>query len=249
MSTPGIGPIISTGLWPRSGQAKLLNAVASFGAWLGARPSTTAQAAAQSLGRISSAAASISGHSLSRPAKVLRCVRKTGTATALALGSKRAAERLHRNKLAVALANEARSHRLECPLRKERTFDSHFEAAAHLSPLLQPSSRVKNCMERIDRRTLNLVTLMVAWHLSANELDACVLPSRPRPREPINRPDTYQRLPPAHFTCGNAAGPYIWGQKADIIRSILPTSALRQKLSIRAPLRNEPCGELSGYRL
>lgn len=51
-------------------------------------------------------------------------------------------------------------------------------------------------MERIDERIQSLATLMVLANLSANETNgACVFPIKATAHEPIDRPDTYERLP------------------------------------------------------
>jgi len=50
------------------------------------------------------------------------------------------------------------------------------------------------------------------WLGSAHEIKGgCVLPSKATAREPITRPDTYQRLPTAPPHLRRAVGPYIWG--------------------------------------
>ena len=72
-----------------------------------------------------------------------------------------ASERLHRNKLVVALANKL-ARIAWSVLRNDKAFDTHLEVAAIYQPWSRPSSRLRICMERIDRRTRNLATLMAA---------------------------------------------------------------------------------------
>jgi hypothetical protein len=73
---------------------------------------------------------------------------------------KTAAERLHRNNLAVALPTSSLALPGVCCGKKE--LSTIILRLRPSEPLPQPSSRVKNCMEWIDRRTLNLVIRMVA---------------------------------------------------------------------------------------
>jgi len=70
-----------------------------------------------------------------------------------------AAPRLHRNKLATALANKL-ARITWSVLRNEKAFDApQYEAYGYLKP--HPSSRKRKCMERIDERIYSLVTQMV----------------------------------------------------------------------------------------
>ena len=69
---------------------------------------------------------------------------------------------MHRNKLATALANKL-ARIAWSVLRNEKAFDTHrHEVDGHLSRDLNTSSRLRHCMERIDRRAQSLVTQMVA---------------------------------------------------------------------------------------
>ena len=73
-----------------------------------------------------------------------------------------AAPRMHRNKLATALANKL-ARIAWSVLSNGKAFDTHTSRGrGHLSRRPPTSSRLRNCMERIDRRALSLVAQMVA---------------------------------------------------------------------------------------
>jgi transposase len=129
MSIPGIGPIISTGLVAAIGTGEAFERGRDFGAWLGLVPRQYSTGGRSILGRISKRGSKYLRTLFIQAAKVLLMRPQNWDRYSFGAWLKTAAERLHRNKLAVALANKL-ARIAWSVLRKERTFDNHFEAAA-----------------------------------------------------------------------------------------------------------------------
>src|SRR5215831_574887 len=99
------------------------------------------------------------------------------------------------------VGEQARPNCLERPTQQESVRYPSLRQWRSRPPS-EPSSRLRRCMERIDRRTLNLVPQTAAWQPGRTPIKATA-------RAPITRPDTYQRLPTAPPHLRRAAGPYI----------------------------------------
>src|SRR5262249_34556808 len=111
------------------------------------------------LGRISKRGSRYLRMLLVQAARVLLMRPHTWSRFSFGAWLKAASERLHRHKLAVALANKL-ARIASSVLRHDKALDNTLEIAAILASRL--SSRLRSCMERIDRRTWNLVPLMAA---------------------------------------------------------------------------------------
>jgi transposase len=160
MSVPGIGPIISTGIVAAIGAGEAFERGRDFGAWLGLVPRQYSTGGRSILGRISKRGSKYLRTLLIQAAKVLLMRPHNWPRYSFGAWLKTASERLHRNKLAVALANKL-ARIAWSVLRHDKAFDTHLETAAILGRRLTKFA-IEECMERIDRRTLNLVPLMAA---------------------------------------------------------------------------------------
>ena len=129
MSVPGIGPIISTGLVAAIGTGEAFERGRDFGAWLGLVPRQYSTGGRTILGRISKRGSKYLRTLFIQAAKILLMRPQNWPRFSFGAWLKSAAGRLHRNKLAVALANKL-ARIAWSVLRNETAFDHHLEAAA-----------------------------------------------------------------------------------------------------------------------
>jgi len=129
MSVPGIGPLISTGVVAAIGTGEAFERGRDFGAWLGLVPRQYSTGGRSILGRISKRGSKYLRTLFIQAAKVLLIRPQNWPRYSFGAWLKTAAERLHRNKLAVALANKL-ARIAWSVLRHDRAFDTHIEAEA-----------------------------------------------------------------------------------------------------------------------
>src|SRR6202167_2237253 len=129
MSVPGIGPLISTGVVAAIGTGEAFERGRDFGAWLGLVPRQYSTGGRSILGRISKRGSKYLRTLFIQAAKVLLIRPQNWPRYSFGPWLKTAAERLHRNKLAVALANKL-ARIAWSVLRHDRDFDTHIEAEA-----------------------------------------------------------------------------------------------------------------------
>ena len=129
MTVPGIGPVISTGLVAAIGSGEAFERGRDFGAWLGLVPRQYSTGGRSVLGRISKRGSKYLRTLLIQAAKVLLMRPRNWPRYSFGAWLKTASERLHRNKLAVALANKL-ARIAWSVLRHDKAFDTHLETAA-----------------------------------------------------------------------------------------------------------------------
>jgi transposase len=129
MSVPGIGPVISTGIVAAIGTGEAFERGRDFGAWLGLVPRQYSTGGRSILGRISKRGSKYLRTLLIQAAKVLLMRPHNWSQFSFGAWLKTASERLHRNKLAVALANKL-ARIAWSVLRSDKAFDTHLETAA-----------------------------------------------------------------------------------------------------------------------
>jgi transposase len=129
MSVPGIGPLISTGLVAAINTGEAFERGRDFGAWLGLVPRQYSTGGRSILGRISKRGSKYLRTLLIQAAKVLLMRPHNWPRYSFGAWLKTASERLHRNKLAVALANKL-ARIAWSVLRHDKAFDTHLEAEA-----------------------------------------------------------------------------------------------------------------------
>ena len=129
MTVPGIGPVISTGLVAAIGSGEAFERGRDFGAWLGLVPRQYSTGGRSVLGRISKRGSKYLRTLLIQAAKVLLMRPHNWSRYSFGAWLKTASERLHRNKLAVALANKL-ARIAWSVLRHDKAFDTHLETAA-----------------------------------------------------------------------------------------------------------------------
>src|SRR5246127_2212871 len=129
MSVPGIGPLISTAMVAAIGSGEAFERGRDFAAWLGLVPRQYSTGGRSILGRISKRGSKYLRTLLIQAAKVLLMRPQNWPRYSFGAWLKTAAERLHKNKLAVALANKL-ARIAWSVLRNDKAFDTHLEVAA-----------------------------------------------------------------------------------------------------------------------
>ena len=129
MSVPGIGPLISTAVVAAISTGEAFERGRDFAAWLGLVPRQHSTGGRSVLGRISKRGSRYLRTLLIQAAKVLLMRPHNWPRFSFGAWSKTASQRLHRNKLAVALANKLARIGWSV-LRHDKAFDSHLEPAA-----------------------------------------------------------------------------------------------------------------------
>jgi len=105
MSVPGIGPLISTGVVAAIGKGEAFECGGDFGAWLGLVPRQHSTGGRPILGRITKRGSKYLRTLFIQAAKVLLIRPRNWARYSFGAWLEAAAPRMHRNKLAVALAN------------------------------------------------------------------------------------------------------------------------------------------------
>ena len=129
MSVPGIGPVIATAIVAAISMGEAFERGRDFAAWLGLVPRQHSTGGRSVLGRISKRGSKYLRTLLIQAAKVLLMRPHNWARYSFGAWLKTASERLHRNKLAVALANKL-ARIAWSVLRNDKTFDTHLEAVA-----------------------------------------------------------------------------------------------------------------------
>lgn len=129
MSVPGIGPIIATGIVAAISMGEAFERGRDFAAWLGLVPRQHSTGGRSILGRISKRGSKYLRTLLIQAAKVLLMRPHNWPRYSFGAWLTATASRLHKNKLAVALANKL-ARIAWSVLRNEKAFDTHLEAAA-----------------------------------------------------------------------------------------------------------------------
>jgi transposase len=128
MSVPGIGPLISTALVAAVGTGEAFDRGRDLGAWLGLVPRQYSTGGRSILGRISKRGSRYLRMLLVQTARVL--LMRPHTWSRFSFGAwLKASERLHRHKLAIALANKF-ARIAWSVLRHDKAFATHLETAA-----------------------------------------------------------------------------------------------------------------------
>lgn len=130
MSVPGIGPLISTAVVAAIGTAEAFERGRDFGAWLGLVPRQYSTGGRSILGRISKRGSKYLRTLFIQAANVILMRPHNWDRFSFGAWLQNAAPRLHRNKLATALANKLARIAWSI-LRNEKTFDApNHEAIA-----------------------------------------------------------------------------------------------------------------------
>jgi transposase len=130
MSVPGIGPLISTGMVAAIGTGEAFARGRDFGAWLGLVPRQYSTGGKSILGRISKRGSRYLRTLFVQAANIILMRPHNWERFTFGAWLKGAATRLHRNKLATALANKL-ARIAWSVLRNGKPFDVHrYEAAA-----------------------------------------------------------------------------------------------------------------------
>lgn len=126
MSVPGVGPIISTAMAAAIGDRKAFERGRDFGAWLGLVPRQYSTGGRSILGRISKRGDRYLRTMFIQAAKVLLMRPQSWERFSFGPWLKQAAPRMHRNKLATALANKLARISWSV-LTHQQPFDTHLE--------------------------------------------------------------------------------------------------------------------------
>jgi transposase len=128
-SVPGIGPLTSTAMVAAIGTGEAFDRGRDFAAWLGLVPRQYSTGGRSILGRISKRGSKYLRTLLIQAAKVLLMRPHNWARFSFGAWLKTASERMHRNKLAVALANKL-ARIAWTVLRHDKAFDTHLEIVA-----------------------------------------------------------------------------------------------------------------------
>jgi transposase len=128
MSVPGIGPLISTAVVAAISTGEAFDRGRDFAAWLGLVPRQYSTGGRSILGRISKRGSRYLRTLLIQAARVLLMRPHNWPRYSFGIWLKTASERLHRHKLAVALANKL-ARIAWSVLRHDKAFDTHLEVA------------------------------------------------------------------------------------------------------------------------
>lgn len=130
MSVPGIGPMISTAMVAAIGSREAFDRGRDFGAWLGLVPRQYSTGGKPILGRISKRGSRYLRTLFVQAAHIILMRPHNWEKFSFGTWLKQASGRMHKNKLAAALANKL-ARIAWSVLRNERKFDTHrFEAAS-----------------------------------------------------------------------------------------------------------------------
>jgi transposase len=129
MSVPGIGPMISTAMVAAIGTGEAFGRGRDFGAWLGLVPRQYSTGGRPILGRISKRGSKYLRTLFIQAAHVILMRPHNWEKFSFGPWLKQVSTRLHRNKLATALANKL-ARIAWSVLRNERKFDTHRELVA-----------------------------------------------------------------------------------------------------------------------
>ena len=129
MSVPGIGPLVSTALVAAIGTGETFDRGRDLGARLGLVPRQYSTGGRSILGRISKRGSRYLRMLLAQAARVLLMRPHTWSRFSFGAWLSTASERLHRHKLAIALANKL-ARIAWSVLRHDKAFDTHLEIAA-----------------------------------------------------------------------------------------------------------------------
>lgn len=128
MSIPGIGPMISTAMVAAIGEGEIFERGRDFGAWLGLVPRQYSTGGRSILGGISKRGSRYLRSLFIQAARVLLMRPQNWERFSFGGWLQQAAERLHRNKLATALANKL-ARIAWSVLHHGKPFDIHFQQA------------------------------------------------------------------------------------------------------------------------
>jgi transposase len=128
MSVPGVGPLISTGVVAAIGTGEAFERGRDFGAWLGLVPRQYSTGGRSILGRISKRGSRYLRTLFIQAANIILMRPHNWERFSFGGWLTEAAPRLHRNKLATALANKL-ARITWSVLRNERSFDAHLPEA------------------------------------------------------------------------------------------------------------------------
>jgi transposase len=123
MSVPGIGPLISTAVVAAIGTGEAFERGRDFGAWLGLVPRQYSTGGRSILGRISKRGSKYLRTLFIQAANVILMRPPNWERFSFGVWLRNAAPRLHRNKLATALANKLARIAWSI-LRNEKAFDT-----------------------------------------------------------------------------------------------------------------------------
>ena len=159
-SVPGVGPLISTAMVAAIGTGEAFERGRDFAAWLGLVPRQHSTGGRSILGRISKRGSKYLRTLLIQAAKVLLMRPHNWPRFSFGAWLKTASSDCTGTSSPSPWPTSSRaSPGASCATTKPSIPTSRSRRS---SRGLQPSSRLRNCMERIDRRTLNLVPRMAA---------------------------------------------------------------------------------------